>query len=368
MTGLHILIDAINDNAVPRGPDRYLLELLPHLLAADAEVRLTLLHAHWQQAFRTLARHDRLAIVEVAAPRSPAGRLIWHMTRFASLARRYGPDVVFLPNLIWTPRLRTPSVVTAHDLLHFRTPEKFGHVKSALLRRVIRLALRRADRVIAVSEFTAADARRFGDVPAARLRTVLEGGPEPRSRDGHAEARHFLFVGKIERTKGVTDLIEAFAGSSTLADADYRLVLVGPDGNASADVRANMARLDATTRGRIEQLGFVDEETLDRLYLSTRGFIFPSVSEGFGLVLLEAMARGAPVIAARATSLPEVVADAGLLVAPGGTVELREAMERLASDDALCCDLRERGYRRLTAFSWERAGGETMAIFREVAR
>jgi glycosyltransferase involved in cell wall biosynthesis len=253
-------------------------------------------------------------------------------------------------------------------MLHFRTPEKFGRFKSAVLRRVIRRALRRAGHVIAVSEFTAADVRRFAGVPGARLTVVSEGGPRPQSRAGDTAARHFLFVGKIERTKGVTDLIEAFAGSPLLTAAGWRLILSGPDGNASPEVAARIAALDPETRSRIEKLGFVDEGRLRELYLTTRGFVFPSVSEGFGLVLLEAMAHGAPVIAARATSLPEVVADAGLLVAPGDTGALRRAMERLATDDALCCDLRKRGYRRLSEFSWQRAGEETMRILRETAR
>jgi len=203
MTGLHILIDAINDNATPRGPDRYLLELLPHILAADPTVRITLIFAPWQQAFASLPATDRLTTIETAAPRSPLGRLIWHATRFAGVARCHNPDVVFLPNLIWTPGLAAPSVVTAHDLLHFRAPDKFGTLKAAILRRVIRRALARAERVIAVSQFTAADAERFTDVPRTRLRVVLEGGPEPRPRNPDAARHLFLFVGKIERSKGI---------------------------------------------------------------------------------------------------------------------------------------------------------------------
>lgn len=365
MTDTHILIDAINDNADPRGPDRYLLELLPHLLSVDPSTRITLLYAPWQRAFSALTAIDRLTTVETPTPRKPLGRLIWHATCFAGIAHSHAADVVFLPNLIWTPRLRIPSVITAHDLLHFRTPEKFGTVKAAILRRVIRLALARASRVIAVSQFTASDAETFAAVPRDKLRVVLEGGPDPRPRDKAAVERRFLFVGKVERSKGINTLIDAFIASERLAQAGYGLVIVGPPGNASSDIAARLNALHPVDRARIDLPGFVPETTLEHLYLTSRAFVFPSVSEGFGLVLLEAMARGAPVIAANATSLPEVLGDAGLLVPPNDSTRLRLAMERLAFDDALCDDLHDKGRARLACFAWEKAGRETSQVLQE---
>jgi glycosyltransferase involved in cell wall biosynthesis len=174
----------------------------------------------------------------------------------------------------------------------------------------------------------------------------------------------FLYVGQIERTKNVPLLVEAFLGSDMLRDRGYRLVLVGPDGNDSA----TLAPLVAASGGRVQRPGYVDDTTLDSLYASARGFVFPSEAEGFGLVILEAMARGAPVIAADATSLPEVVGDAGLLVPPGDRGALRQAMERLASDEALGPALSAAGYRRLPLFSWEVAGRETAALLESVVR
>lgn len=360
----HVLVNAINDNAVPRGPDRYLLELIPRMLAADPGLRLTVLHAPWQSAFADLPLEPRVKTRCLRAPRLPAFRLLWQACVFPRLANRLEAEVVFLPNLVWVSGLRVPSVVTAHDLLHFRHPEKFGRIKAVLLRRVIRWAISAADRVIAVSEFTAQDALRFGGADPARLVTILEGGPEAEPRGDGPPERIFLFVGKMERSKGLEELIAAFRQSEPLARAGYRLLLVGPDGNATEDV----ARAIDGAEGQVECRGFVSGEELRLLYRTCRGFTFPSVAEGFGLVVLEAMARGAPVIAARATSLPEVVGEGGLLVPPGSAAALRDAMERLAFDDALFASLQSAGYDRLAAFSWERAGAETAALFREVAR
>jgi glycosyltransferase involved in cell wall biosynthesis len=363
MTLLHVLVNAINDNAVPRGPDRYLLELLPQMLAADDGLRITLAHAPWQVAMAGTDLGPRVRLLPCHPPRKPMPRLIWQAVQFPRIAKGVDADVTFLPNLIWTPGLRGPSVMTAHDLLHFRHPEKFGRLKAALLRQVIRRAIARADAVIAVSAFTAGDVVRFGRADAARVATITEGGPARVDRAGAAE-KTFLFVGKLERSKGIADLVLAFRRSAVLAQAGFRLLIVGPDGNAAGDVAEAMRGAD----DRIARLGFVSDAALRDMYLTCRGFVFPSVAEGFGLVVLEAMAHGAPVIAADATSLPEVVGQAGVLVPPGDVEALQAALERLATDDALFLQLQAAGYARLGDFSWQRAGAATAALLRRVAQ
>lgn len=361
---LRILVNAINDNVHPRGPDRYLTELIPHMVALPGAPQIQLMHAPWQRFFDGLDLGPGGRRREIAAPRSPALRLVWQAGVFPHLANASGVDAVFLPNLIWTPGLRLPSVMTAHDLLHFRTPEKFGRGKAALLRPVIGRALARATRVIAVSGFTAADICRFCHVAEGRLSVIPEGGPMPRARGAVAPGGPlFLFVGKVERTKNTGLLIRAFLDSHVLAAAGARLVIVGPDGNASADI----APLLAEGEGRVIRPGFVPEVELEALYAQARGFVFPSTAEGFGLVVLEAMARGAPVIAAAATSLPEVVGEAGLLVPPDDGPALRAAMERLAVEPALAERLTAAGYARLGDFSWDRAARDTLAVLEAAA-
>jgi len=364
---LRVLINAINDNAVPRGPDRYLLELIPHLLAANTALEIDLVHAPWQQCFKEISlsnSNQRLRFHCLAPPRGPAIRLLWQASIFPRFANAMQPDVTFLPNLIWTPRLRSPCVMTGHDFLQFRAPEKFGRTKSALLRWVIKRAVRRCDRLLAVSTFTAADARRYTGIPDDHIVTILEGGPAAKERSKKQAAHTFLFVGKLERTKGIETLIAAFKTSDILQNAGYRLQIVGPDGNASEQVSDCLK----TGASNIDRLGFISEADLEQLYLTCRSFVFPSFAEGFGLVLLEAMARGAPVIAADATSLPEVVGEAGILVPPGDVDALRTAMERLALEDALFEQLQSAGYARLANFSWVKAGAETAALLKQVAR
>ncbi|EEW24163.1 glycosyltransferase family 4 protein [Rhodobacter ferrooxidans] len=365
---LRILVNAINDNAQPRGPDRYLIALIGQLVALPTPPEIHLLHAPWQPFFDHCDLGDGGRRSVIAAPRRPAERLIWQATAFARLANALPVGLVFLPNLIWTPGLRRPSVLTAHDLLQFRRPEKFGLAKAALLRPVIRRALARATRVIAVSQFTADDIARFAPVAPDRLSVIHEGGPlvqpRPAQLNKGTDGPLFLFVGKIERTKNVGLLIRAFLASQSLAAMGARLVIVGPDGNASAEI----APLLAQAGDRVQRPGFLPDADLDQLYARCRGFVFPSTAEGFGLVVLEAMARGAPVIAAAATSLPEVVGDAGLLVPPDDAAALQAAMERLAQDADLAARLSDAGYRRLAGFSWQRAAEQTMDVMLAAAR
>lgn len=364
---LRVLVNAINDNAHPRGPDRYLCEVITHLIALPDPPQIQLLHAPWQSFFAAQPLGEGGQRRVIAAPRHPVARLIWQATVFPRIANGSEADVVFLPNLIWTPGLRLPSVLTAHDLLQFRSPEKFGGTKAALLRPVIRRAMARSTRVIAVSQFTANDARAFTRINRARLMVIPEGGPPARPRTAYSELDGaeplFLFVGKIERTKNVGLLIRAFLASDVLAARNARLVIVGPDGNASTDI----APLLAQAGPRVQRPGFVPEAELERLYAQCCAFVFPSTAEGFGLVVLEAMARGAPVIAAAATSLPEVIGDAGVLVPPDDADALRAAMERLAQNPQQAKALSRAGFQRLQQFSWQRAAADTLSLLRAAA-
>lgn len=357
---LRVVVNAISDNALPRGPERYTMELLARMVRLPNACEVVLLHAPWQGYYDRFDPEPRITRAVVDAPRRPLPRAMWQAARFAAVAGRYRADVVFLPNLLWTPGLSTPSVMTIHDLLHFRTPEKFGRLKAFLLRWLIRRAVSSADRLVAVSGFTAQDAVSRAGADPARLHVIHEGGPDPVPSRGRAE-KAFLFVGKIERTKRVDLLIRAFTSSDALREAGYRLWIAGPDGNAARQVAPLLAH------PAVERLGFVDNDALWRLYSRCRAFVFPSEAEGFGLVALEAMAHGAPVVVADATSLPEVVGDAGIVVPPGREAPLRAAMERLAACDRLCDDLRAAGHARLRCFSWDRAARQTLDVLQAAA-
>lgn len=358
---MHILIDAINANKHPRGPDRYLLALLRELAKLDTKHRYTVCHAPWQEAYEGIELPDTFTRVCLHPPQSPTLRTLWHAIRFPRLAAALEPDLVFLPNLIFAPMLGCPSVMTVHDLAHFRFPEKFGPLRGRLLRALIYADFRVADRVISVSKFTTNDIRRFIGYSDSRIHQIAEGGPEPTPpQPTKQDPPYFLYVGQLERSKNIEALIKAFCNSDALAKKDVELMIAGNPGNAATDIQK---AITPSGSRRIKLLGYVDDRTLGELYGRCLGLVFPSLVEGFGLVLLEAMAHGAPVIAMRTGVMPEVVGDAGLLVNTDQEDGLQSAMEKLLGDPECRKRLRDRGYKRLARFSWAKAARESLDVF-----
>jgi alpha-1,3-rhamnosyl/mannosyltransferase len=228
-----------------------------------------------------------------------------------------------------------------------------------LLRTQLRYRLaRRADAIHTISEYSAEQiAARLG-IDRRRIRVIYP-GVDPRFTTGEADAAvlarfglspraYFLFVGQFGRQKNEEGLVKAFllAEQEHGVPADCRLALVG-DASPLHDGARHLRR-----SASVRLLGQVGDDDLLHLYRGAIGVVLPSFYEGFGLPLLEAMACGTPVIASNVTSLPEVVGDAGLIVSPGHTAELAEALSRLAGDAALGARLREAGLARAARFSY----------------
>lgn len=357
---MRILLDAVSDNDFIRGPDRYVLGLLQGLAEIDGENRYLLAYAPWQRFFDEIVLPRNFERVRLDPPRGRVSRVLWHAALFPRIANRLAPDLVHLTNIIFAPRIDRPVVMTVHDLAHFRFPEKFGPARGRLQRHLIRAALRLPDRVIAVSRFSADDIARFTRFPEQRVRIVLEGAPRPATAAPYRHPRpYFLYVGQLERSKNIEQLIDEFAESPALAAAD--LLIAGKPGTAASRVKARIA----AAPDRVHYLGYVSEATLASLYAGCIAFVFPSLVEGFGLVLVEAMAAGAAVVAMRTSAVPEVVGEAALLVDPGERGALRRAMERLHADHGLRRELSEKGRTQAARFSWSEAARRTLDVYRE---
>ena len=297
-------------------------------------------------------------------------RELWQL---ALAARRDRVDLYHAPHYVCPPWLPCPAVVTVHDLIHLRFPVRHRHPLAPLYARVmLRLAIRRARRLVTVSESTRRDlVEQLGATPA-RIRVIPNGvgAPfAPAEGPGAADAEldqlgvtrpYFLFAGNPLPHKNIPRLLEAFAG---LPPTLGRLVLVGIPPAA----RGYIERLCAAPGlgPRVHVLAPVPAPVLAHLYQRATVVVCPSLWEGFGLAALEAMACGAPVVAANRGGLPEVVGDAGLLVDPTDVDALREAMYTLAGQEPLRAALRARGLARARAFSWRHVAEATVAVYRE---
>jgi glycosyltransferase involved in cell wall biosynthesis len=283
----------------------------------------------------------------------------------------HGP-AVFLPHV----KLGYRTVVTIHDLVSFLFPETVPRKYSLYMRLMTRLAAWSADRIIAVSQATKADLVRTLRVAPAKIVVIHEAvGPEfgqPLSAESiEAVVRRYglerpycLFVGNLEPRKNLPGLIEAFAA--------VRRRLGGGGRSVQLVLAGTRAWLHAGIFRAVEQHGLGDAVVftdyvplgdLPALYAGAMCFVFPSLYEGFGLPVLEAMAAGTPVVAARAGSIPEVVGDAALLVDARVPAELAAAIEAVLTDVTLREQLVVRGRARAAMFDWTTVARQTLAVY-----
>ncbi len=273
-------------------------------------------------------------------------------------------------------RLRAGKlVVTVHDLMHIRHPEFLPPDWVALLAADMRRTLRWADLIIAVSEFTKNDIVETYGFPESRIRVVRHGvspevspvndpvGLERVKRTYGISGRYVLTVGTLEPKKNHLRLVEAFFLATGGELADYSLVLAGARRWDWRALDHYLAEFDAPSRARVVLPGFVPPSDLPALYRGATCVVLPSLFEGFGIPVLEAMACGVPVIASRIAALPEVVGDAGLLVNPLSVDALAEALATVLTRDEERATLRHRGLERIKGFTWERTVRETVAAY-----
>lgn len=261
------------------------------------------------------------------------------------------------------PRLRLRrSVSTFHDLFVMTSQYSTEEFRERFALQA-RDAATRSDLVICVSAFTASQVEDLLDVPTARIRIVPHGvrRPEPAAIPPPEERESIiLFVGALQKRKNVAALVRAFAR----VNAPWKLVLAGGRGYGWEEIEAAIA--ESPVRDRIQLIGYCDDAALRRFYARAAIFAFPSLDEGFGIPILEAMAWGLPVLTSNRSSLPEVAGDAAILVDPLQSASIEDALVMLTENSAERERLTILGRTRATRFRWENAVASTHAIYKEL--
>jgi glycosyltransferase involved in cell wall biosynthesis len=281
----------------------------------------------------------------------------------------HGAEVFHTTHLLRFPPRKTRLTATVHDMTCWLLPETHPAANLRAERSFAEI-LKRSDAVIAVSENTKCDAVRvlgldpdkveaihsgvssaFFDVPAEKRDAV---------RTRHVLVRPFvLFVGTIEPRKNIDTLLDAYALLTPSVREEFELVLAGPTGWARAETIARLREA--------RYLGYIPEEDLAPLTAAAAVFVYPSLYEGFGFPVAQAMAAGVPVVTSNISSLPEVAGDAALLVDPRSAAELRDALTRLLLSADLRRDLGARGRARAQELTWERCAARSLRFFERVA-
>lgn len=361
-----IAIDASRLSVAERtGTERYSYELIAALARIDRWQPYALYTNGLPAALPPLGPNFTLRSL-------PMPRL-WTHGRLGPQLALDRPGLLFVPAHVVPLAGAPPSVVTIHDLGYLAFPQAHTARRRLELHLTTRWSLRAARRVIAISQATKDDLVRHYGADPARIAVVhhgLSAGFRP-TEDPGALARHglrepyFLYVGTLQPRKNLARLIEAYAravrsGGDAGPAAWPLLAIAGRRGWLTETIERRAAQLGIADRVRF--LGYVPDADLPALLSGATAFLFPSLYEGFGMPVLEAMACGTPVLTSSTSALPEVAGDAALLVDPGDTDAIADAIARLAADPGLRAELRGRGLARAAQFTWERCARETRAV------
>jgi glycosyltransferase involved in cell wall biosynthesis len=272
------------------------------------------------------------------------------------------------------------SVLTIHDILFESHPEFFPETHRRLLKFFIPFSAKRANRIISVSEFTKKEIIKYYRVPEEKITVIYEGASDRfapiNDRDmivsvvqKHGiKKKYVLFVGRIEPRKNIVGLLHAFVHIRNKGMKDYCIVIVGNQDKIFQENELFNKIKELNLESDVIFTGGVSEEDLPVLYNGAEVLVYPAFAEGFGLPVLEAMSCGTPVITSNTTSLPEVTADAAILINPHSSGEIGQAMEKILSDPALRREYASRGLQRAKTFSWADAAKKTIEVYKEVLK
>jgi len=287
--------------------------------------------------------------------------------------RNLNSHVLHTPNFILMP-FSGAAVTTIHDLSYLHYPQHHPRERVAFMNRQMPRTLAQAAMIVTDSEFVRRELIDLLGVAAHRIQTVPLGVDKsfrPRSpaesapilaRHGLAGVSYLLVVATLEPRKNLLRLIEAYSRLPMPLRQQHPLVIVGARGWLTGELERRLVPLERS--GQIKRLGYVSQEDLPLIYSSAHAFVFPSLYEGFGLPVLEALASGTPTLTSNRSSLPEVAGDAALLVDPENVDTLTAGLERLLTDAEWRAQATERGLRQARQFSWERCVDETVAVYR----
>jgi glycosyltransferase involved in cell wall biosynthesis len=377
MAALRIGIDVTSAVRQGGGIGRYTRELLRALALADPESQYRLFFTSRRQPHALPPLGGNFRVRHIPLDDIWFVRL-WHRAGVpmpvewlsGAVDLFHSPDFVLPPTL---PRTRT--LLTVHDLSFVRDPESAPAVLRDYLNVVVPRSVRRADHVFTDSEATRQDLAELYRTPPEKMSVLYCGISEAfqpvmdaarleavRARYGLGGWPFILAVGTLQPRKNYTRLIQAFA---QIARGDLRLVIAGGRGWLFDAVFAEVERL--RLKERVLFPGFIDDADLPALYSAAGVLAYPSIYEGFGLPMLEAMACGTPVVASTASCLPEVAGEAALLAPPTDVDALAGALQRAVQDDALRGDLIAKGFQRARQFGWDASARQLAATYRRLS-
>jgi glycosyltransferase involved in cell wall biosynthesis len=378
---MHLAINAYFWNRPNTGSGQYTRQLVYYLNRLVSDLEITLVYP---QADGAPGPDDVPPSVRVkSVPLRPGnlGKVLFEQIGFPRACRDVGATLAHVP--YWGPPLRSPAplIVTIHDLTTLIVPQYRQSLAARLYNALITAAAHGADHIITDSAASRTDIRERLRIPGDKVTTIyLAAGPQYRPgenslldmavlRKYNLPDFYILYLGGYEIHKNIVTLLRAYTYVAQALGEDYPLVLAG---KKPEKVSAHFPDYDGTIEqlgltGRVQWIGYVDEDDKPALYRNAALFVFPSRHEGFGLPVLEAMACGTPVVTSHSSSLPEIVGDAGFALDPDDERQMAGSIIAGVIQENLAAEMRQKGLAQATQFSWEKTVMETLAVYTAVA-
>ncbi len=299
-------------------------------------------------------------------------RILWEQFFLPFQAKKYKTDILFSPGYT-APLIKfCPSVVVTHDMQYRYFPQDFSAPALAIMKILVPASAKSADKVVTLSNNSKKDIMRFCHIPEEKIEVTYAGRGtnfdfalqelEKVKEKFAVKSDYIIAVANFYPHKNIPRLLEAF--KEVTRTRDVCLVLVGIKGRGYEEV---MRKVDSLALGdKVVFTGRVSEQDLGALYKGARLFIFPSLYEGFGLPVLEAMSQEVPVVSSNAASLPEVVGDAGILFDPKNIEDMAAKIKLLLDDEKLRAELIGKGKKQVEKFSWENTAVQTLNVFKKL--
>lgn len=359
------------------GVGHYTYYLVKHLLKLDKTNHYILFFDHRSSSVQEFKRKN-VEIVRV--PYSEYKKYLPYAYSHVWVGRvltKAKLDLFHSPANVIPLQYNQPSVVTVHDLAIYQHPEWFPPKQDFSVNVLVPKSLQKAKRIIAVSQSTARDIQKQFKISPKKITTIHEGyepakAPSKLSihalrKSLHLKEDYLLYIGTLEPRKNIAGMIEAFDALVRRKPRRYKdvqLVLAGAKGY---QFKENYKAIQAVQAGSVRYVGYVSAKDKAALLQGAMAFLFPSLYEGFGLPVIEAMAAGTPVITSNVASLPEVTGKAALLVNPSSSLSIQQAIEKIMSAKTRA-SLSKKGKVQAKQFSWDRCAKETLKVYEEVVQ
>ncbi len=359
---MKILFIGLTENSTIRGVERYCLELLRGI-AQTPDVEITLLLGQWQVYYQPLSQIG-IKFLYADCSKSKVSRHLYLATKMRQLSKTY--DIIHYGNILplFLP-IACKLVMTIHDVAEFHVPEKYGFLQLLYRKLILKISSRIVNQIITVSNFSKNSIVRYLQQPPHKV-SVIHNGCDHFLKPEVSETaktlpsipnKYFLYLGPIEKTKGLEDIIQAFNLFKTRYTTDYTLLLVGKEANALSSI---LPLLNA----QIKYLGYLPDTQVVTLLKNAQAFLYVSHYEGFGFPVLEAFIHNDNIITASTTSLGEISAEFAYQVRPGDISAILAAM--IQSIEAPKTFIPKRKKQILENFTWYHAAKATVQVYKKV--